>query len=177
MTQNGKKLSCDFPNIMFNIVLYSPEIPPNTGNIIRLCFNTGARLHIIRPISFDFDSKKLKRASLDHFDKINIEFYDDYDDFLNSQIKFPRIFCITKFGSTRYDKVEFEENDFFLFGNETSGLPSNIKKRFENARKLYLPMQRMSRSLNLSNAVSILIFEAWRQNNFKGEGVILHPQQ
>ena len=88
---------------MFNVVLFSPEIPPNTGNIIRLCVNTGARLHIIRPISFDLESKKLKRASLDHFDKINIRVYDNFDDFLNSQIQFPRIFCITKFGKTRYD--------------------------------------------------------------------------
>ena len=162
---------------MFNIVLFSPEIPPNTGNIIRLCFNTGAKLHIIRPISFDLGSKKLKRASLDHFNKINIKLYDDYDDFFYSQIQYSRIFCITKFGATRYDKVAFEENDFFLFGNETSGLPSNIMKRFDDTKKLYLPMQRVSRSLNLSNAVSILIFEAWKQNNFKGEGVMLHPQQ
>ena len=162
---------------MFNIVLFSPEIPPNTGNIIRLCFNTGAKLHIIRPISFDLGSKKLKRASLDHFNKINLKLYDDYDDFFYSQIQYSRIFCITKFGATRYDKVAFEENDFFLFGNETSGLPSNIMERFDDTKKLYLPMQRVSRSLNLSNAVSILIFEAWKQNNFKGEGVMLHPQQ
>ena len=162
---------------MFNVVLFSPEIPPNTGNIIRLCVNTGARLHIIRPISFDLESKKLKRASLDHFDKINIRVYDSYDDFFNSQIQFPRIFCITKFGKTRYDEVEFAENDFFLFGNETSGLPPNIMNRFENRKKLYLPMQKVSRSLNLSNTVSILIYEAWKQNNFKGEGVMLHPQQ
>ena len=160
---------------MFNIVLFSPEIPPNTGNIIRLCFNTGAKLHIIRPISFDLGSKKLKRASLDHFNKINIKLYDDYDDFFYSQIQYSRIFCITKFGATRYDKVAFEENDFFLFGNETSGLPSNIMNRFENTRKLYLPMQKVSRSLNLSNAVSILIFEAWKQNNFKGGGANYTP--
>ena len=160
---------------MFNVVLFSPEIPPNTGNIIRLCVNTGARLHIIRPISFDLESKKLKRASLDHFDKIKIRVYDSYDVFFNSQIQFPRIFCITKFGKTRYNEVEFAENDFFLFGNETSGLPPNIMNRFENRRKLYLPMQKVSRSLNLSNAVSILIFEAWKQNNFKGGGVDYTP--
>ena len=162
---------------MFNIILYSPEIPPNTGNIVRLCFNTGAKLHIIRPISFDLESKKLKRASLDHFNKINIRLYDDYDDFFNSQIQFPKIFCITKFGKTRYDSVDFGKNDFFLFGNETSGLPSKIMDRFENKRKLYLPMITKSRSLNLSNAVSVILFEAWRQNHFKGEGVMLHPQE
>jgi tRNA (cytidine/uridine-2'-O-)-methyltransferase len=161
---------------MFNIVLFSPEIPPNTGNIMRLCFNTGAKLHIIRPINFDLESKKLKRASLDHFSKINIKLYDDYDDFFNNQIKLTRIFCITKFGKTRYDKVGFLKNDFFLFGSETLGLPPKIMNRFENKRKLYLPMKGVSRSLNLSNAVSVVIYEAWRQNHFNGEGVLLHPQ-
>ena len=151
---------------MFDIVLYQPEIPPNTGNIIRLCANAGARLHLIHPLGFDLSEKSCRRAGLDYHALTYVTHYDNWDDFLaRSQIK--RLFAITKFATQRYDATTFQEGDGFLFGRETNGLPDDIHESFDTARKLAIPMRAGNRSLNLANAASIILYEAWRQHDFK----------
>lgn len=151
---------------MFDIVLYQPEIPPNTGNIIRLCANAGARLHLIHPLGFDMSEKSCRRAGLDYHALTYVTHYDNWDDFLaRSQIK--RLFAITKFATQRYDATPFQEGDGFLFGRETNGLPDDIHESFDTARKLVIPMRAGNRSLNLANAASIILYEAWRQHDFK----------
>ena len=150
---------------MFHIVLYEPEIPPNTGNIIRLCANTGATLHLIHPLGFELDDKKLRRAGLDYKEYADIREFHCFDDFLD-KIKPDRLFAISTKGNTPYTDVGYRENDAFLFGPETRGLPQPLRKGLPEQNILRIPMQSDSRSLNLSNAVAIILYEAWRQNHF-----------
>lgn len=152
---------------MIHIVLYQPEIPPNTGNIIRLCANTGAQLHLIRPLGFNLDDKQLRRAGLDYHEWAEVRDYPDFATFL--QIHSPkRIFPCSTRGDTCYTKVAFQVNDTFLFGPETRGLPQEIITAYPPEQRLRLPMRPNNRSLNLSNAVAVLVFEVWRQLDFMG---------
>ncbi|MBE8215583.1 MAG: tRNA (cytidine(34)-2'-O)-methyltransferase [Endozoicomonadaceae bacterium] len=145
---------------MLHIILYQPEIPGNTGNIIRLCANIGCQLHLIRPLGFQFTHEKLKRAGLDYHDMANVTIHDEL-----KLTQFNRLFAITTQGKTRYTQVQFKQHDALLFGSETKGLPDYIKNALRD-QLLRLPMQPNSRSLNLSNAVAITAFEAWKQMNF-----------
>lgn len=149
---------------MFHIVLFEPEIPANTGNIIRLCANAGMQLHLIKPLGFDLDDKKLRRAGLDYHEWVSVQLHDSYGDFLEKNQP-PRIFALTTKGKKNYSDVKFEDGDVFLFGPETRGLPASMLADIgENC--LFLPMQPQSRSLNLSNTVAIVLYEAWRQTGF-----------
>ena len=151
---------------MFEIVLYEPEIPPNTGNIIRLCANTGSRLHLIKPIGFDMSDKKLKRASLDYSEYVNLQVHESFKQFLE---KFPitNVFSISTRGKLMLNEARFTEKSILLFGPETRGLPQSLLDKMDRKKILKIPMVNESRSLNLSNAVAITIYEAWRQNNFR----------
>ena len=149
---------------MIHIVLYNPQIPPNTGNIMRLCSNTGFKLHIIEPVGFPLDDKSLKRAKLDYFSKINPIIYQSYQSFTET-IDEKKIYAVTKFGKQIYSDIKFNSNIFFLFGSETKGLPKAILSKLEN-RSIKIPMINDSRSLNLSNSVAIVVYEAWRQLKF-----------
>ncbi len=150
---------------MFNIVLFEPEIPPNTGNIIRLCANTGAHLHLIHPLGFDMDEKSLRRAGLDYIDLSIVHHYDNYQDYLKISGS-NSLFAISTKGTRHYSECNFKKGDSFIFGPETRGLPTKILSEFEPNDVLRIPMLENSRSLNLSNTVSIIVYEAWRQNNF-----------
>ena len=150
---------------MFDIVLHQPQIPPNTGNIIRLCANTGARLHLIEPLGFALDEKSCRRAGLDYHDLASVNCWPDLGSYLSS-IQPERLWAVTKFGETRYDQASFCAGDSLLFGSEQTGLPDSVHQQIAPAQKLYLPMKNGSRSLNLSNAVSVVLFEAWRQLGF-----------
>ena len=151
---------------MFHIVLFEPEIPANTGNIIRLCANAGMQLHLIKPLGFDLDDKKLRRAGLDYPEWVSVELHDSYADFLEKNQP-QRVFALTTKGKKNYSDVQFEAGDVFLFGPETRGLPASMLAEIgENC--LFLPMQPESRSLNLSNTVAIVLYEAWRQTDFSG---------
>jgi tRNA (cytidine/uridine-2'-O-)-methyltransferase len=150
---------------MFNIVLFEPEIPPNTGNIIRLCANTGAALHLIEPLGFLLDDKKLRRAGLDYHEFASVKKYRNFADFC-AQVKPTRIFAISTKGKTCYSEVSFHPNDAFLFGPETRGLPTKILDNFSPEHILRIPMLPHSRSLNLSNAVAVVLYEALRQQGF-----------
>ena len=154
---------------MFNLIMYQPEIPPNTGNIIRLCANTGIRLHLIRPLGFELDEPRLKRAGLDYREFADVRTHDTLDECLSS-ISNPRIFAISTRGKTTYTEAKFCADDAFLFGPETRGLPQSILDSLPASQTLRLPMQSGSRSLNLSNAAAIVVFEAWRQCGFEGSG-------
>jgi tRNA (cytidine/uridine-2'-O-)-methyltransferase len=145
-----------------NIVLFEPEIPNNTGSIIRLCANMGATLHLIKPYGFEMTDKRLRRAGLDYKDLMCVVEYDDFDDYLD-QANPSRIFVVSSKVSTNYAEVSYQKGDSFLFGRETSGLPDVIRNQFEG---ITLPMQENSRSLNLANCASIVAYEAWRQLNF-----------
>ena len=151
---------------MFHIILFNPEIPPNTGNIMRLAANTGTKLHLIKPLGFNLNDNALKRAGLDYKKDADFFIYDDLDLCLKS-ITFNRIYAFTKFAKKNFSKVSFQKNDCFLFGSETSGLPDNIIKQIKNSNKLRIPMVAKSRSLNLSNSVAITVYEALRQNAYK----------
>jgi len=154
---------------MFDIVLFQPEIPPNTGNIIRLCANTGANLHLVRPLGFPLDDAKMRRAGLDYHEFANIKVHEDW---FACQAYFSdrRMFAVTTKGARRYTDVEYAANDVFVFGPETRGLPSEVLEAFSPEFRLRLPMRAVSRSLNLSNAAAVLVFEAWRQLGFSGGG-------
>lgn len=150
-----------------HVVLYQPEIPPNTGNVIRLCANTGAALHLIRPLGFDLDDKKLRRAGLDYHEFARVAVHDDLDAFV-AAVKPRRLFAVSTRGRMRYDRVDYADDDALLFGPETRGLPQEILDALPEAQRLRLPMRPGNRSLNLSNAVAVIVFEAWRQTNFAG---------
>lgn len=151
---------------MFHIVLFQPEIPPNTGNVIRLCANLGANLHLIRPLGFELDEKRVRRAGLDYHELAHVREWDDLGSCL---AELPgRWFAVSTRGETRYDAVSYLDNDAFVFGPETRGLPPAILGSCPDERRLYLPMRPRNRSLNLSNAVAVLAFEAWRQQGFDG---------
>ena len=152
-------------NNTFNIVLFNPQIPPNTGNILRLCANTGTKLHIIKPIGFDLSEKSLRRAGLDYYKNVDLSIYDCLDQFLENN-KFKNLFLVTKFGKKRYDKVEYKRNDFFMFGSEINGLSEEVYTKLNGSVKIYIPMILGNRSINLANAVSVCVYEAWKQINF-----------
>lgn len=152
---------------MFHIVLYQPEIPANTGNIIRLCANTAMQLHLIKPLGFDLEDKKLRRAGLDYHEWVSVKVYDSLAAFIDA-IKPPRLFALTTKAQRVFTEVAFERNDALLFGSETRGLPADLLNELGVEHCLYLPMQAESRSLNLSNTVAIVLYEAWRQQGFIG---------
>lgn len=153
---------------MFNIVLVEPEIPPNTGNIIRLCANTGCTLHLVHPLGFDMSEKQLRRAGLDYGDMTRVHHYESYEQFssvsdIGSGI--PAV-CLSTKGTTGYHQHHFAKQEWLLFGSETRGLHANILQTFSSENILRLPMLSSSRSLNLSNTVAIVVYEAWRQLEF-----------
>ena len=152
---------------MFHIVLFEPEIPANTGNIIRLCANTGAQLHLIHPLGFDMDDKKLRRAGLDYHEFSDVKEYDSYSEFIET-VKPARIFGLSTKGQKYVHDVIYQEGDALLFGPETRGLPEEVREQLGVDYVLRIPMQPTNRSLNLSNAVTLMVYEAWRQLEFKG---------
>ncbi|MDH5823325.1 tRNA (cytidine(34)-2'-O)-methyltransferase [Luteimonas sp. RD2P54] len=152
---------------MFDVVLYQPEIPPNTGNAIRLCANTGARLHLVAPLGFDLDDRNLRRAGLDYREYADVRVHDSLAAAL-AQIRPPRLFALSTRNARRYDTVRYEAGDAFLFGPETRGLPDQVLAAVPDELRLRLPMRPDNRSLNLSNCVAVVVFEAWRQLGFAG---------
>jgi tRNA (cytidine/uridine-2'-O-)-methyltransferase len=151
---------------MLNIALYEPEIPPNTGNIMRLCANTGCTLHLVKPLGFNLDDKQLRRAGLDYRDYADVKEWDNLDTLLKNFNR-ERVFAITTKGSINYADVKFGAGDILMFGPETRGLPTQVLGLMAANRKLRIPMLHTSRSLNLSNAVSVVVYEAWRQLGFR----------
>jgi len=152
---------------MFHIVLYEPEIPPNTGNIIRLCANTGFTLHLIKPLGFSVSEKAFRRAGLDYHEAASMQLHANLDAAFSLILPRPgRIFACTTKGATNYSELSFKPEDTFLFGPETRGLPDKVLADDRVAHRLRIPMRDGSRSLNLSNAVAVVAFEAWRQNDF-----------
>ncbi|MFP6791850.1 MAG: tRNA (uridine(34)/cytosine(34)/5-carboxymethylaminomethyluridine(34)-2'-O)-methyltransferase TrmL [Pseudomonadales bacterium] len=151
---------------MLNIVLYEPEIPPNTGNIMRLCANTGCTLHLVKPIGFELDDKQLRRAGLDYREYADVREWDNLGTLLD-EFNRDRVFAITTKGLINHTEVEFEAGDILMFGPETRGIPGAVLGLMADNRKLRIPMLQNSRSLNLSNAVSIVAYEAWRQLGFQ----------
>lgn len=152
---------------MFHIVLYEPEIPANTGNIIRLCANTGAQLHLIKPLGFELDDKKLRRAGLDYHEWVTVKVHESLAAFISVTAP-ERFFALSTKGKQRFSDVIFKAQDALLFGPETRGLPAAILDELGAGNCLYLPMREQSRSLNLSNTVAIVLYEAWRQLSFAG---------
>ncbi len=152
---------------MLNIVLYEPEIPPNTGNIIRLCANTGFHLHLIEPLGFELDDKRLRRAGLDYQEWQDTQTHANWQAFLDNA-KPERIFALSTKGTDCYSDVQFQAGDTLVFGPETRGLPAEFLAALPQPHILRLPMQAQSRSLNLSNTVAVLVYEAWRQLGFQG---------
>lgn len=152
---------------VLDVLLYQPEIPPNTGNVIRLCANTGARLHLIEPLGFDLSDRQLKRAGLDYHEYARLQVHPDLQAALDS-VRPNRLFALSTRGRVRYDTPAFADGDAFLFGPETRGLPADVLEHVPEAQRLRLPMQPDNRSLNLSNSVAVVVFEAWRQLGFPG---------
>lgn len=152
---------------MFTVVLYQPEIPPNTGNIIRLCANTGVDLHLVKPLGFPLDSSKMRRAGLDYHEFAHVTVHENFEACLEA-LAGKRIFALTTKGHTRPDQVQFQAGDVFLFGPETRGLPADILASLPEAQKVRFPMLPDSRSMNLSNTVAVMVFEAWRQLDYVG---------
>lgn len=154
---------------MFHVVLVEPEIPPNTGNIIRLCANTGAQLHLIEPLGFPLDDAKMRRAGLDYHDYATMKVHPNWEAFIAAEAPNPeRMFAMTKHGSTPFAGVTFQPGDVFVFGSETKGLRPELRESFALSQRIRLPMRPENRSLNLSNAVAVVVYEAWRQNGFAG---------
>ena len=152
---------------MLHVVLYQPEIPPNTGNVIRLCANSGARLHLIRPLGFELDDAKLRRAGLDYHEFAALEVHESLDAFV-AQVRPDRLFALSTRGRTLYTDADFGETDAVVFGPETRGLPQSFLDSLPAEQTLRLPMRPNNRSLNLSNAVAVVVYEAWRQQGFAG---------
>jgi tRNA (cytidine/uridine-2'-O-)-methyltransferase len=152
---------------MLNVVLVCPEIPPNTGNVIRLCANTGAQLHLVEPLGFSLESARLRRAGLDYREFASVRVHASWQAFVGSE-RPRRRFALTTRGEHRPTDVAFERGDYLVFGAETSGLPDAILDDFAPSQRLRLPMRPHNRSLNLSNAVAVTVFEAWRQFGFEG---------
>ncbi|KFA59873.1 tRNA (cytidine(34)-2'-O)-methyltransferase TrmL [Gilliamella apicola] len=157
-------------NAALNIVLFEPEIPANTGNIIRLCANTGFNLHIIEPMGFFWDDKKLRRAGLDYQEFVNVKRYKNFNHFLNSnQINLvTQVYALTTKGQKSHSDVKYKENDFLMFGPETRGLPASILDILPQDKKIRIPMLASSRSMNLSNSVAVVVYESWRQLDYFG---------
>jgi tRNA (cytidine/uridine-2'-O-)-methyltransferase len=154
---------------LFHVVLVEPEIPPNTGNIIRLCANTGAQLHLIEPLGFPLDDAKMRRAGLDYHDYATMKVHKNWQFFMESQTPDPtRMFALTTHGSAPFANVAFQPGDVFVFGAETRGLAPDLRNSFPPEQRIRLPMRPGNRSLNLSNTVAVVVYEAWRQNGFVG---------
>jgi tRNA (cytidine/uridine-2'-O-)-methyltransferase len=154
---------------LLHVVLYQPEIPPNTGNIIRLCANTGSHLHLIRPLAFELDDARLRRAGLDYREWARLAVHESYRKFERA-VAPRRVFPCSTRGGLRYTDVAFTEGDALLFGPETRGLPPDLLESFPPQRRLRIPLRPGNRSLNLSNAVAVVVYEAWRQSGFAGGG-------
>lgn len=152
---------------MFHIVLYEPEIPPNTGNIIRLCANTGCHLHLIEPLGFELDDARLRRAGLDYDEYASVQTHRSLNEFILA-VPHKRLYGLSTHGEKNFFEVSFEAGDAFLFGPETRGLPKDVRDALGKEHVLRLPMQPNNRSLNLSNTAAIVVYEAWRQNGFCG---------
>ena len=152
---------------MFDVILHAPEIPPNTGNVIRLCANTGARLHLVEPLGFSLEDRQLRRAGLDYHEYASVRLHASLDAAL-AAISPARLFALSTRGTVRYDTPCYREGDAFLFGSETRGLPGEVLDAVPGELRLRLPMRPDNRSLNLSNAVAVVVFEAWRQQGFEG---------
>jgi tRNA (cytidine/uridine-2'-O-)-methyltransferase len=152
---------------MLDIVLYQPEIPPNTGNIIRLCANTGFALHLIEPLGFDWDDKKVRRAGLDYHEFAEVKRYPNLEAYIQARAP-NRIFACETTGKTFFADAEYQPGDALLFGPETRGLPDEVIQALPPQQQLRIPMLPQSRSMNLSNAVSVFVYEAWRQLEFNG---------
>lgn len=153
---------------MFHVVLYQPEIPPNTGNIIRLCANTGSRLHLIEPLGFELDDARLRRAGLDYHEFAQLAVHPSLEAFVQKASPRRLLMASTR-SATRYDRVEYRPGDALVFGPETRGLPDAVRESVPPEQRIRLPMRPGQRSLNLSNAVAVVVFEAWRQQGFAGE--------
>jgi tRNA (cytidine/uridine-2'-O-)-methyltransferase len=153
---------------MFNIVLFQPEIPPNTGNVIRLASNTGCRLHLVRPLGFSLDDKQLRRAGLDYHEYASLQTYENWEFFIREQQP-RRLFALSTKGTTRYSDAIFKSGDFLLFGPESRGLPADVREAPEVSAVLTLPMLPHNRSLNLANTVAVVVYEAWRQCGFAAQ--------
>ena len=152
---------------MFDVVLHQPEIPPNAGNVIRLCANAGARLHLVEPLGFSMDDRQLRRAGLDYHEMANVTVHRDWEA-CRRALEGRRQFALSTRGTVPYGEVRYEPGDVFVFGSETAGLPQALLDSFAPERRLRLPMLPGNRSLNLSNAVAVLVYEAWRQQGFAG---------
>jgi len=152
---------------MISVILYQPEIPPNTGNIIRLCANIGAQLHLIKPLGFDLDDKKLRRAGLDYAEFSQVKVWDDLEECMHEN-DFNRIFACSTKGTKGYSEVEYKDKDAFIFGPETRGLPAAYLRSLDAKQVIRIPMVKESRSMNLSNSVAVIVYEAWKQLDFKG---------
>ena len=156
---------------MFDVILYQPEIPPNTGNVIRLCANTGARLHLVEPLGFSLDDRQLRRAGLDYHEYASLQVHASLDAALSAIAQrngaVPRLFALSTRGTQRFDAPDYATGDAFLFGPETRGLPEEVLASVPEAQRLRLPMRAHSRSLNLSNTVAVVVFEAWRQCGYR----------
>ncbi|MBR7782147.1 tRNA (uridine(34)/cytosine(34)/5-carboxymethylaminomethyluridine(34)-2'-O)-methyltransferase TrmL [Undibacterium luofuense] len=154
---------------MFHVVLVEPEIPPNTGNIIRLCANTGAQLHLIEPLGFPLDDAKMRRAGLDYHDYATMKVHSNWQAFLDSEKPAAdRMFAMTTHGSSPFAQQTFQSGDYFIFGSETRGLAPELRNSFPEKQRIRLPMREGNRSLNLSNTVAVVVYEAWRQNGYAG---------
>ena len=154
---------------MFQIILYQPEIPPNTGNIIRLCANTGCNLHLIHPLGFELDDKRLRRAGLDYSEFADVASHDSIEACLK-QVQPNRVFACSTKGKQTHSDIQFEKGDAFIFGPETRGLPDDYLDSLPPEQVLRIPMRVNSRSMNLSNSVSVIVYEAWRQLDYEGAG-------
>lgn len=152
---------------MFDVVLFQPQIPPNTGNIVRLCVNTGCRLHLIEPIGFQMDDRSLRRAGLDYREFADIRKYLTWDQWVDANDS-KRTIAFTTKGAVTYNRFRFQPGDALVFGPETRGLPDEMLARFDPAQRLRLPMRTQERSLNLSNTVAVAVYEAWRQTGYEG---------
>jgi len=152
---------------MFNIVLYQPEIPPNTGNIIRLCANSGSTLHLIHPLGFELEDRQLRRAGLDYHDLACLKEHETLESFMD-QVRPTRIFACSTRGRTCYAEVQYQQGDTLMFGPETRGLPQSLLDEMPGEQKIRIPMTPGNRSLNLSNSVAVILYEAWKQQGFAG---------
>ena len=167
MTGMGNGTHAGHYGEMFNVVLFQPEIPPNTGNVIRLCANTGSTLHLVRPLGFDIEDKALRRAGLDYDVMARVRVHASLDDCLH-ELAEARVFCVETGSSRIYSEVAFQPGDALMFGPETRGLPAKVLERFPDDRRLAIPMRPGNRSINLSNTVALVVYEAWRQHGYAG---------
>jgi tRNA (cytidine/uridine-2'-O-)-methyltransferase len=151
---------------MLNVVLFEPEIPPNTGNVMRLCVNTGARLSLIHPLGFELDDKRLKRAGMDYREWADVQQYQNFDEFLTTE-KPNKVYAFSRFAQQNYAEVSYKDGDALVFGPETRGLPKSLLETLPESQRILIPMREGNRSLNLSNAAAVAVYEAWRQLGFE----------